>query len=343
MPPDATTASPAPTGKAGRGQAVIVGTRPDGGGRWRAVAAKELGDNLLSARFFVLLIILGLAAIVAVAQAASAIKGAASAASGSPSPFLLLFTAAPSDMPSLASLIGFAGPLLGLAFTFDAINNERAQRTLPRLVSQPLHRDDIINGKFVAGLAVVGIGVVVIVAIVAGVGILRLGIVPSPDDIARLLLYMVVTIVYIGVWMAFALLCSVLARRAATSALTTIAVWLVLTLFGALLAGLLANVVAPAGSTSSTAAQVRNAQVENTLSMISPLSLYQDSTATLLNPQVRTVGVVVAQQADQAIPGTLSLPQSLLVVWPQTVALVAVLVIIFAIGYLVFLRQEIRA
>jgi ABC-2 type transport system permease protein len=33
-------------------------------------------------------------------------------------------------------------PLLGIAFGFDAINNERAERTLPRLLPQPIWRDD---------------------------------------------------------------------------------------------------------------------------------------------------------------------------------------------------------
>jgi ABC-2 type transport system permease protein len=307
------------------------------------IADKELADNLLSIRFFVLLVVLGLAAVAAVSSAATGIRNAAPAASTTPSPFLLLFTASPNQIPSFVSLIGFLGPLVGIAFAFDAINNERSQRTLPRLVAQPVHRDDVINGKFAAGLAVVAVTLVAVTAIVAGVGILRLGITPSPEDVARLLLYLVLAIVYIGVWMAFALLCSVTMRRSATSALVAIAVWLVLTLFGALLASLLAGVISPVGANATAAEQISNAQTEHTLSLISPYSLYQAATAALLNPSVRTVGLVLPAQADQAIPGTLPLGQSLLVVWPQIVALVAACVVVFAIAYVVFLRQEVRA
>jgi ABC-type Na+ efflux pump permease subunit len=135
------------------------------------IAAKEFADNLLSVRFFVLLVLLGLAAVAAVSTAASAIKDAASGASGTPSAFLLLFTAAPGAIPSFVSLVGFLGPLLGIAFAFDAITGERSQRTLPRLVSQPVHRDDVINGKFVAGLAAVAVSVIAVMLVVAGVGI----------------------------------------------------------------------------------------------------------------------------------------------------------------------------
>lgn len=311
--------------------------------RWGVIAAKEFADNLLSVRFFVLLVILGLAAVAAVSTAASAIKDAAPGASGTPSAFLLLFTAAPGEIPSFVSLVGFLGPLLGIAFAFDAITGERSQRTLPRLVSQPVHRDDVINGKFAAGLAAVAVSVLAVMFVVAGVGILRLGIVPQPDDIARLLVYLVLTVIYIGLWMAFSLLCSVTLRRAATSALVAIAVWLILALFGLLLAGLLADLISPVDAAGTAASQIQHLQTEHTLSLISPLNLYQEATGALLNPQVRAVGVVLPQQTDRAVAGPLSFVQSMLVVWPQIVALVAACVVVFAIAYVAFLRQEVRA
>lgn len=311
--------------------------------RWGVIASKEFADTLLSARFFILLVIVALAAIAAVSSAAGALKDAAPAASGTPSPFLLLFTAAPGDIPSFVSLIGFLGPLLGIAFAFDAISQERSGRTLPRLVSQPVHRDDIINGKFVAALSAVGVAVGVVILIVAGIGIVRLGITPGPEDIARLLLFFVLTVVYVGVWMAFALLCSVTMRRASTAALVSIAVWLVLVLFGTLLAGLAANLIAPIDAAGSVASQVSHLQWERGIGLASPYNLFQEATSVLLNPQIRTVGVVLAQQADQAVPGTLPLEQSLLVIWPQIVGLIAGAVVIFAAAYVSFLRQEVRA
>ena len=77
--------------------------------------------------------------------------------------FPLLFTVTPStpargqQLPSFVQLVGFLGPMLGIAFGFNAINVERSDGTLPRLLAQPIHRDDVINGKFVAGLAVIAL------------------------------------------------------------------------------------------------------------------------------------------------------------------------------------------
>jgi ABC-2 type transport system permease protein len=311
---------------------------------WRVVARKEFADHVLSARFIVLLIILSLAAAGAVYAAASGIRDVAPQASGTPALFLRLFTITADPMPfSFFALVGFLAPILGIAFGFDAINGERAQGTLPRLVAQPIHRDDVINGKFVGGILVIGLMLTTLVAIVAGLGIFRLGITPTLSETIRLLLWLVVAILYVGFWLAFAMLCSVALRRASSSAMVAIATWLVLALFAALLVHLLADVIAPAPADATGAELLHNAQVEQNLSRISPITLYDDATGALLDPEVRTVGVVTVQQLDRAIVTDLSLDQSLLLVWPQVVGLVALTVASFAVAYVLFMRQEIRA
>lgn len=141
-------------------------TRHAGGPRagWRVVSAKEFGDNIGSIRFLVLLVIIGLACVGAVVTAAGTLRDAATQASETASPFLLLFTFAPDDqtIPAFVALVAFLGPLLGIAFGFDAVNQERADGTLPRLISQPIYRDDVVNGKFVAGLATIGVTLVIL-------------------------------------------------------------------------------------------------------------------------------------------------------------------------------------
>ena len=64
---------------------------------WRVIAAKELGDHLLSVRFIVLLVVLGLAAAIPLYFAADIIRAAAPEASGSPAVFLALFTIGSQD------------------------------------------------------------------------------------------------------------------------------------------------------------------------------------------------------------------------------------------------------
>jgi ABC-2 type transport system permease protein len=314
--------------------------RPAG---WRIVARKELADHLHSARFVLLAVLVGLTAGATVYAAAGGIREEAPQLTGQPAPFLGLFTTAPERLFAFFALIGFLAPLLGIAFGFDAINGERARGTLPRLLAQPIHRDDVINGKFAAGLAVISVFLVALVLLVSGIGLLRLGVVPTAAEIARVSAFVVVTVLYVGVWLAFAMLCSVAFRRAATSALTAIAVWLVLTLFGALIVDLVADAIAPARDATTVEEVVRGAELRANLARVSPAVLYHEATVAVLNPNVRTVGFVLPMQIDRAVPSVLPLDQSLLLVWPHVVALLALTVVCFAVAYIAFMRQEVRA
>ncbi len=311
-------------------------------GGWGIVARKELADHLLSGRFIVLMAVLGIATAAAVFAASGGIREVAPNAQGITALFLKLFTVTTDPVPfPLIVFVGFLAPLLGIMFGFDAVNGERSQGTLPRLLSQPIHRDEVILGKFVAGLTVVAIMLASLILFVSGIGIFRLGVVPSAAEVTRLIVWLVLAVVYVGFWQALATLASVLARRASTSALIPVGTWLVLTLFGSFIFGAVAGLVAPRDG--STQAEVAYLQAEQTVSQISPITLFQQGSTVLLDPEVRTVGLVTLEQVDRAIISELNLTQSLLVVWPQLVILVAMTAAMFALAYIAFLRQEVRA
>ncbi len=336
---------------AGAATAPRLDSRPPRAG-WRVVAAKEFADGILSIRLFILIALLGLAAVAAIYSTATYVSAQAQAATGAPGLFVLLFSQqaassqAGSQIPSFAGLIALLGPLLGIAFGFDAVNGERAEGTLPRLVAQPIYRDDVINGKFTAGLALIGMVLLAITLLVSGVAFLVLGIRPSPDDVARVAIWFVVTLVYLGFWLAFAMLCSVVLRRAATSAFAAMSLWIVLTLFTSLLVGIVAGYLAPAPNGATVDQQIANADLQQQLSRVSPGELYSEATAYILDPRVQTlsIGALVEQQnAQGAIPSALPLDQSLLLTLPQVVALLAETVVCFGLAYVVFMRQEVRA
>jgi ABC-2 type transport system permease protein len=322
-------------------------TRPPTG--WLVVANKEFGDHVTSIRFVVLLLILAVAVAPPLYFASGTIRDAAPAASGQPAVFLALFTLSSQDIPILRFdvFVGLLAPLLGIAFGFDAVNVERTERTLPRLVAQPIHRDDVINGKFAAGLGTIALMIAALTLLVAGFGIFRLGITPSASEVIRLFVWYVITIVYVGFWLAFAMLLSVALRRAAASALIAFGVWFFFMVFWSLVATLVAAFVAsPAGTAEQ---QLANLQVEQTLSRLSPATLYQEAALVILNPVAGSQNVSVPSslgayiQAQQQIASLHSLDQSLLLVWPQVVGLVALTVIAFALSYVLFMRQEVRA
>jgi ABC-2 type transport system permease protein len=306
-------------------------------GGWRIVARKEAADHIQSARFTVLVAILAVAAAGAVYAAANGIRDVAPRAAEVSGLFLKLFTITEDPVPfPFLTFVGFLGPLLGIMFGFDAISGERSQGTLPRLLSHPIHRDQVIVGKFAGGLVVIGLTVTALTALVSGIGIFRLGLAPEPDEAARLIVWLIAAVAYLGVWLALAMLASVTMQKAATSALVGLAVWLGLVLFGPLLFTLGANAVA-----GSDPAQL--AETEVMLSRLSPATLYQEASTVLLDPSQRAVGLVSFDQIDRALVSELTLAQSLGVIWPQIVGLLALTCVLFAWAFVAFMRQEVRA
>lgn len=137
-------------------------------------------------------------------------------------------------------------------------------------------------------------------------------------------------------WLGLAMVASVLIRRAATSALSSVSVWLVLTMFGGFLFQGFASMV---GGDDPVAV----ARAELFIARISPLTLFQEASTLLLDPTQRAVGLLTYAQVDRAIVSQLTLSQSLLVVWPQIVAMVALTSALFALAFVSFMRQEVRA
>src|SRR3954454_20942872 len=180
-------AAPADTSRAAdTTRAARRAERPPSGG-WRTIAAKELADHLGSVRFLVLLVVIGVAAVIPLYFISTDISSAAPQVAGQPALFLVLFIGGSNQVGGvpMIALAALLVPLVGIAFGFDGINSERAQGTLSRLLAQPIHRDDIVNGKFVAGIAVIGIMLSALIVLVTGLGIVRLGIIPSPEELAR--------------------------------------------------------------------------------------------------------------------------------------------------------------
>lgn len=257
--------------------------------------------------------------------------------------FLSLFTTSSGSIPSIASFLAFLGPLVGIVLGFDALNRERSLGTLNRLVSQPIYRDAVINGKFLAGTTAILVMVLGLGIVVSAVGLVTIGIPPAAEEIGRVFAFLLLTSVYMSFWLALSILFSVIWRHAATAALAGISIWIFLSFFMSMVAGTLADLIYPLEGIEGLFNQVKNYSLELSLERISPYYLYGEAASTILNPNVRSIGVITMSQVSGAISGYLPLGQSLLLVWPHLVGMVALAAVCFAVSYVCFMRQEIRA
>lgn len=301
---------------------------------------KELADDFTSKRFIILFALVLLAGVFAIYVAAGNIKEAVPEAKFI---FLKLFTISGEALPSFLTFIVFFVPIVGIALGFDAINSEKNSGTLSRLLSQPIFRDAVINGKFLAGVVTIAIMLVSIVMLVAGIGLKMIGVPPSSEEVIRLMAFLAAGIGYGAFWLGLAILFSIFFRRVATSALASIAVWIFFIFFMFMVAGLVANMLVPVDEASSLQELLRNAEVSRMVMRISPIVLFQEAVITLLDPLIRTLGFITLAEVGWMIPSPLSLGQSLLLVWPHLISLIALTVVCFAIAYVKFMREEIRS
>ncbi len=308
-------------------------------GLW-AVVSKEMADHLTSARMRILEVLIVLTAAGTIYAAMMNLRNTVSQ---DPFLFLKLFTTAQEPLPAFVGFLGFLVPLIAIALAFDSINGEFSQRTMSRVLSQPIYRDALLLGKFLAGLFTLALVLTAIWLLIIGLGLVGLGVPPSGEEVSRALWFLVASIFYGGIWLALAMVFSIVFRQPATAALASIAVWLFFTVFWTILAGLMAQALRPVevGFTEEILAQ---AQLELALSRLSPNTLYAEVMLALLQPTIRSVGLVLPIQLHGAILGSpLPLRESLLLIWPQLTGLIAATILLFAVGYVLFQRQEIRA
>ena len=310
---------------------------------------KELSDHLHSVRFQILFVMLAAVSFISLYGSIQTLGQAAQQTSDGQTAvseylFLLLFTTSGSSIYSFATFIGFLGPIIGIMLGFDAINEELAQGTLNRLAAQPIYRDTIINAKFLAGAAAVLITIFSIGGLMAGIGLITTGLIPTGEQVARFVIFLLMAVLYISMWMAVAEFFSVVCRHAATAALACIAIWLFLTMFQSLVASGIAGMIYPTSGYSGQMNVLKNYQLQTALCRISPYYLFSEITSIIMNPNVHSTNIVsILQNQQGAIASYLTLGQSLLQIWPHIVVMIALTAAAFAAGYIAFMRKEIRA
>jgi len=299
------------------------------------VLLKELADHFASARMRVLEWLVVLTALAAVYGAIQQVRDVTAE---DPFLFLRLFTTAREPLPSFVSFLSFLIPLMAIGLGFDAVNGEHNRRTLSRILSQPIYRDALLFGKFLAGLVTLSVSLLSLWFLVIGLGLIMLGVPPGGEEMARAFAFLVVTIAYAGVWLALAILFSVVFRSAATAALVTLGLWLLVSVIWPALSPAIAETLF---SGADQATLVVGGQM---LARLSPATLFGECVLALLHPTTRTLGPIYLSQLQGAVMGApLPFWDSVMVAWPQIVGLIAATILLFAAGYVTFQRQEVRA
>jgi len=315
------------------------------------VAQKELRDQFGSKRFMILFGLVLLLSSLAAYQGVDFIRDNENAG------FVYIFSGTQMSFSFIQTMVYF-GPLLGLALGFDAINKERANGTLSILLGQPIFRDSVINGKFLAGAAALTTLVVGTVGIMSGLAIPMLGFGPTMTEASKIVVLTLLTIVYLVFWMCLGILYSVLTKRTSTSIMASIATWLTFAIVISILASVVSGFLVPLPggsirirvqegqggpggfqiSEEYMAAMQKRSALMTTIQKLSPTNLYQEAASDILGVFRGLMG----GRGFQEFQRTLTLTEALAANWANIAAIVVGLVICFAGSYMMFLRSEIR-
>jgi ABC-2 type transport system permease protein len=93
---------------------------------------------------------------------------------------------------------------------------------------------------------------------------------------------------------------------------------------------------------------LKHLKVQRVVSLISPMQLYNDATAIIVDPTRKTTRSFVLMGPLERLSSArfsrpLDLSQSIYVVIPHIISLIAITFICFGVSYAVFMRQEIRS
>jgi len=275
------------------------------------------------------------------------------------------------SMPSLLQifqsftiLFAVLGMVLGIAMGFDQMTKEKESGSLKSVLSAPVYRDALINGKTLGSLATlaVAIGITFLVTIAV---MLFYGVVPGLEDLARVFLFFIGSLLYCTVFFAIAMMTSTLARNSAMAVI--LAIGIVFTLFIiALLASIITTYVitdiiwaapadhANANNTTLMRAQVTNDyyQVSDVLNTASPYYDYMGygspapgiAGALLSNDKIQNPGSVYMDPmyVPYSQPAQATLEDSLSYIWVKVLMLLVETIAAFGISYAIFMRMDIR-
>ncbi|NOW96442.1 ABC transporter permease [Mucilaginibacter sp. SG564] len=314
-------------------------------GPFGVMVHKEIADHIRSWRFAILVALIVLTFIAAMYVSLGNIK---SAVGNTKDPdhlflYLKLLTTTDNSIPPFHVFLSFLAPLLGISLGFDAVNSEQSSGTLTRLMAQPIYRDNLLLAKFVSALVIVSSLFFALALLMIGGGLVLTGVRMEPQELLRILGFIVITIAYVAFWLSLSIMLSILFKQAATSALTAIGIWLFFTIFYQIAINLIVKSFLPDPAYLSQAEIISYNDLILNLQRIAPNQLYSDAVTTLLMPSVRSLGPVTMEQMAGAIPAPLPFKESVMIVWPQVSGLMASTVSCFALAYFLFMRREIRS
>lgn len=269
------------------------------------------------------------------------------------------------------------GMVLSISMGFDLISRENEEGSLKSLLSHPVYRDAVVNGKTLGAITV--LVVVLASAFLISMSIMLFyGIIPRADELPRILAYFLLALLYCLVFFSLAMMTSTVAKNSSMSVMYVLGIvvgLMIISMFsfqvtalilgpapsqGGDLIALTASAANESGTSTGllasgdqliTAKGVDQLQrdyydrqylISDLISSIAPMSNFGDHIAVAVLSQQVSASYDSAATAGQYGVRSGTVLDSLLSVWANILVLIVEIIIAFAISYVKFLRVDIR-
>lgn len=175
------------------------------------IAQKEFADNIWSPRFLTLILLFTI--IVFSISYHSMIESG---------------NAVYMSYLDIAQIVSLFLPFIGIVLGFDAISKEREAESLNVLLTHPVYRDNIIAGKTLGAMITLVLVVFISIFMVLGTMLVTSGTELSSQMLDRLVIFAILTYLYISVFLALSILGSIVTKNAIKSLVYNIAIWVAL-------------------------------------------------------------------------------------------------------------------
>lgn len=120
------------------------------------------------------------------------------------------------------------GSIIAIALGFDLITKERETGSIKALLSVPVYRDEVINGKALGGIIAIVFAVTVVFVLTLGI-MLVYSIVPGLDELGFICVFWLVTILYLSGIFVMSVMVSSFAKTSGMSFIYSLLLFLLLT------------------------------------------------------------------------------------------------------------------
>ena len=295
------------------------------------VANKEFSDMIKSRRFIILIVIFGLIMTIAMATIYIRVVQTMPNIPGVHMPRGFLGMMA---FMLTGTLSNFA-PVMGLALGCDAISGEREKGTLKIVLAQPVFRDTIINGKFLAATLAVSLAILITSLISIGASTLIIGVTPTAEETMRMALFLLFSILFTMTYYGIAVFLSTIMKKTSHSVILSVTIWALFTFVIPIIASLIAITIAPptiGPREQATQESIKRfTSIVETITSITPNYHYNKIGQYILSPYSTT------QPQERS-----TIMNSLTYAAPNIIVLAIITALAFIASYITFTRQEVK-